>query len=87
MKVLDEIQQFLELSQLQYVEAYNAHDTKGMFESSYALARTYSAIGNLVLAGRWAHECEKHTTDPGKVLTINMLLLCGIIKHRYLRNN
>ena len=87
MNVLSEIQQFLELSQQQYVEAYNANDSRGMFDASYTLARTYSAIGNLALAGRWAHECEKYTTDPAKILTINMLLLCGIIKHRYLHNN
>ncbi len=86
MKILNEIRQFLDFTQLQYVEAFNVCDQKGMFDASYALARAYTAMGNLVLAGRWAHECEKHTDDAGKILNINMLLLCGVIKHKYLNN-
>jgi len=85
-QVVNEIRQFIDLAQQQYADAFSASDDSGMFETSYSLTRVYSLLGNLSLAGRWAHESEKHTQDPAKILAINMVLLCGLIKQKYLNH-
>lgn len=83
MQTLDEVGEFVTLVQRQYAEAFETDDTDGMFETSFALTRLYSLMGNIPLAGRWARECEKHTGDPSRILAVNMLLICGIIKQKY----
>lgn len=79
-----EIRHFIDILQSQYAEALKTTDEEGMYETSYALTRSYAAIGNITLAGRWAYECEKRTKDPSKIFAINMLLLCGILKKKHL---
>jgi hypothetical protein len=81
-----DVDSFFSVLQEQYGEAFRSQDSQGLFDTSYALTRAYAALGNLALAGRWAHECEKHTDDPNKVLALNMVLICGIIKQRYLNH-
>ena len=83
---VSEIRSFLDILQGQYADAFKNTDEDGMFEISYALTRSYAAIGNITLAGRWAYECERRTKDPSKVFAINMLLLCGILKQKYLKH-
>ncbi len=79
-----EVDSFIGLLQEQYADAFRVQDSQGLCETSYALTRAYSSIGNLTLAGRWAHECEKHTEDPEKIIAINMALIRGIIKQRFM---
>lgn len=79
-----EVNSFFSVLQDQYADAFRTQDIQGLYDTSYALTRAYAALGNLSLAGRWAAECEKHTSDPNKILALNMVLICGIIKQRYL---
>lgn len=81
-----EVDAFFNVLQTQYGHAFQNQDTQELYDTSYALTRAYAAVGNMTLAGRWANECEKHTCNPDKIMALNIVLICGIIKQRYLNH-
>ncbi len=87
MRIYCEIRKFIIVMQKQYAEALAANDVEGMGEASYALAKVYAATGNLPLATRWARECEKHIKDHIKLNSLNMALICGILKKKLTSRN
>jgi hypothetical protein len=87
MRIYCEIKKFIIVMQKQYAEALATGDTEGMGEASYALTKIYAASGNLPLAARWGHECEKHIKDPTKRASLNMALICSILKKKLTSRN
>lgn len=64
----------------QYLEALEGNDTQGMLDASYTLLYIYAHLGNILLANKWAAECEKHTDDSAELMRIKMALVTAIVK-------
>lgn len=82
-----EVRKFITLMQQQYIESFTNNDKEGMAETSYALAKVYAVIGNMALASKWAHECNKHMSDPIKLASLHMALICGVLKKKLSNSN